>query len=98
MAVLHSRGSFSWLCLLLLCAWPKVSTEWLRLEGITVESPSPASLLKQGHPGGPLRPCLIVASHTVKWHLRLQADLLTATGRNLELLRKDELHNAATSD
>lgn len=63
-----------------------------------MEIPVPTSLLKQGRPGGLLRPCLIVASHVVKWHLLLHVDLLTATGRNLKLLRGDEFHNAATSD
>lgn len=65
---------------------------------ITVESPGPTSLLKQGRPRGLLRPCLIAVSHTVKWHLLLHADLLAATGRNLQLLGEDEFHNAATSD
>lgn len=79
MAVLYSRCSFLWLCLLLLCSWPSVFTGWVRLEGITVESPGSTSLFRQRCPRGLLRPCLIVVTHAVRRNLLLHVDLLTAT-------------------
>lgn len=48
-------------CTLLFLALPSsVLTEWVRLEGLTLESPGPTSLLKQGHPRAFLRLCLML--------------------------------------